>query len=97
MYRKMPQVLRSQIATHDIVILKGDVNYRRLIGDRHWEPTTPVEVAAGYFPTSFLSLRTLKGEIILGVTGEILANIEKDGDSDWLVNGKRGMITFLEK
>lgn len=97
MYRDMPQVLKKQVGAHDLVILKGDVNYRRLFGDRHWNPTTPVEKAADYFPTSFMSLRTLKGEIILGVTDDILENIKNDGDPDWLINGKRGMITFHEK
>ena len=97
MYRRMPQVLGKQVAEHDLVILKGDVNYRRLFGDRHWDPTTPVSYAADYFPTSFLSLRTLKGEIILGVTEEILDKIRQESDPDWLINGKRGMITFQHK
>jgi hypothetical protein len=97
MYRRMPEVLRFQVAEHDLTILKGDVNYRRLFGDRHWPFTTPVVEAAGYFPTSFLSLRTLKGEIALGLTDTVLRDMEETGESDWLINGKRGMITFMEK
>lgn len=94
MYRDLPTALRKGISTHDLAIFKGDVNYRRLFGDRHWEPTTPVEDAGGYFPTSFLSLRTLKAELILGISSETLKTIEKNGEPDWLINGKRGMITF---
>ena len=97
MYREIPSVLHAQIATHDLTILKGDVNYRRLFGDRHWPPTTKVREAAGYFPTSFLSLRTLKGELILGLSKEIIERINQEADPNWLVNGKRGMITFLDK
>lgn len=97
MYRQLPEVFRAKIADHDLAILKGDVNYRRLFGDRHWHPTTPVSEAGGYFPTSFLSLRTLKAEIVLGITDDILKNILKENDPKWQINGKRGMITFFER
>jgi uncharacterized protein with ATP-grasp and redox domains len=97
MYRQLPEVLRDQIGAHDLVILKGDVNYRRLFGDRHWPPTTSIQKAAGYFPTCCLSLRTLKAEIILGLTRAKLEEIQAEGDPKWLINGKRGMVTFLEK
>jgi hypothetical protein len=97
MYREMPHTLCNDINRHHLTILKGDVNYRRLMGDRHWPPTTPVEQAAGYFPTAFLSLRTMKSELVVGLTDEILNNIQKEADPDWMVNGKRGLITFLKK
>jgi uncharacterized protein with ATP-grasp and redox domains len=97
MFRKLPEVFQEEIAGHDITILKGDVNYRRLVGDRHWEPTTPVEVAGGYFPTNFLSLRTLKAELVVGLTDEILAKVKSEADPEWLTNGKRGLITFYQK
>lgn len=96
-FRKMPDVLRQQVAAHDIAILKGDVNYRRLMGDRHWPPTTPVEVAGGYFPTTFLSLRTLKAELVVGLSDEILHLVQSEADPEWLINGKRGLITFFQK
>ena len=97
MFRQLPEVLRNQMGDHDLVILKGDVNYRRLVGDRHWPPTTPFQEAAGYFPTNCLNLRTLKAEIILGLTPQRLQEIKAEGDPQWLINGKRGMVTFLEK
>ena len=97
MYREMPEILRSQISKYDLTILKGDVNYRRLVGDRHWEPTTPVSKAAGYFPSSWVSFRTLKSELILGLSHETYSKLERESESDWLTNGQRGMITFLEK
>jgi hypothetical protein len=96
-YRELPSVFHSQLSSHDFVILKGDVNYRRLVGDRHWPPKTPIKIAAGYFPTTFLSLRTLKAELVVGLTDEILSQIEKESDPDWLINGKRGLITFYQK
>lgn len=97
MYNELPDVFREQVAAHDIAILKGDVNYRRLMGDRHWPPTTPVDVAGGYFPASFLSLRTLKAELVVGLNDEILEKIKSEADPGWLINGKRGVITFYQK
>jgi len=93
-FRQMPIDVHHQLRTRDLTLLKGDLNYRRLMGDRHWKPTTPVEIAGEYFPTSFLSLRTLKAELVVGLTDEILDRIEAEGDPNWLTNGKRGLITF---
>lgn len=97
MMRDMPAVLGTQIGSHDLAILKGDANYRRLFGDRHWHPTTTIEEAGGYFPTSFISLRTLKAEIAVGLSQNELSQIENEAEPDWLINGKRGMITFYQK
>jgi len=96
-FREMPESMKSHIRKHDLAILKGDVNFRKLVGDRHWDPTTPIEKAAGYFPTTFLSLRTLKSELIVGLTREQLTILEPNAEKNWLFNGKRGMIIFLEK
>lgn len=96
-FHELPGVLRTQIAGHDIAILKGDLNYRRIMGDRHWPPTTPLDAACNYFPTTFLSLRTLKAELVVGLTNEVLEKIKSEADLEWLTNGKRGTITFYQK
>jgi hypothetical protein len=95
-FRRMPDALKREIGQHDIAILKGDVNFRKLVGDRHWDPTTAIDKAAGYFPTSFLSLRTLKGELIVGLEKDQIHNLESNAGDNWMINGKRGMITFLQ-
>jgi hypothetical protein len=97
MYRQLPEALKSQIASHDLAILKGDVNYRRLVGDRRWPYTTPLGQAAGYFPTSVVSLRTMKSELVVGLSQTQVEFLETEAESDWLINGKRGMISFLQK
>jgi hypothetical protein len=97
MYLQLPKILRNQLASHDLAILKGDVNYRRLFGDRHWPPTTPIMEAGGHFPTRVISLRTLKSEIILGISQIKLQEVQAEGDPKWLINGKRGMVTFLDR
>jgi hypothetical protein len=94
MFRQLPPSLRADLACSDLVILKGDVNYRRLLDDRHWPHTTRMEEISGYFPTPFLVLRTLKGEIMVGLEpGQAEALAAED--PTWLINGKRGIIQLV--
>ncbi len=96
MFDQMPTELRVDLAASDLVVLKGDVNYRRLLGDRHWPNTTRIEEITYYFPASFTTLRTLKGEIIVGLEQDVAENISQI-DPAWLINGKRGIIQLVEK
>jgi len=79
-----------------MIILKGDVNYRRLLSDRHWPYTTSITDIVHYFPTSLLILRTLKGEIIVSLREGQAEEIEAE-DPEWLINGKRGIIQYIER
>jgi uncharacterized protein with ATP-grasp and redox domains len=96
MLRRLPQPLLDELGKADLVIFKGDVNYRRILDDRHWVYTTPMEQVSAYLPLSFASLRTLKGEMVVGLQpgqGEVLS-VE---DPAWLINGKRGVIHFINR
>ncbi len=66
-YYQLPDDLLAELAGMGLVIFKGDVNYRRLLGDAHWPPTAPFADAVSYFPAPLVALRTLKGEIITGL------------------------------
>jgi hypothetical protein len=96
MFRDMPAALRADISTAALAIVKGDVNYRRLLDDRHWPPTTRMEDVAGYFPSSFVALRTLKGEIMVGLAAGQAEQLAAE-DSTWLINGKRGVIHLVKR
>ncbi|KAG1693525.1 hypothetical protein DVH05_023290 [Phytophthora capsici] len=91
-YWEMPTELRTRLAREAaLVIIKGDLNYRRLLGDRLWPPSTPVEEAVPYFPTAFVSFRTMKSNSVVGIPADIVEKLEKE-DSKWRYNGKRGTI-----
>ena len=91
---ELPPVLHDDLARTDLIILKGDVNYRRLLDDRHWPHHTPITDADAQFPRPYLILRTLKGEIIVGLQpGQ--AETLPEQDPSWLINGKRGIIQFV--
>jgi uncharacterized protein with ATP-grasp and redox domains len=94
MFSQMPAHLRQSLARSAVVLIKGDVNYRRLLEDRAWPHTTRMEDVCSYFPAPFVSLRTLKGEIMVGLeTGQ--AEEIQVGDPTWLINGKRGVIQLV--
>ena len=96
MFREMPAALQADISTAALAVVKGDVNYRRLLDDRHWPPTTRMEDVAGYFPTSFVALRTLKGEIMVGLAAGQAGQLRAE-DPTWLINGKRGVVHFVTR
>lgn len=59
--------LYSQLAQADLLIFKGDLNYRKLVGDLAWENTTPFEAALrGFHPTNLCTLRSIKAEVCVG-------------------------------
>ncbi|KAF1784351.1 protein of unknown function DUF89 [Phytophthora cactorum] len=91
-YWEMPTELQTRLATEaTLVIIKGDLNYRRLLGDRLWPPSTPVEEAVPYFPTAFVSFRTMKSNPVVGIPADTVEKLEKE-DLKWRYNGKRGTI-----
>ncbi|PID85977.1 MAG: hypothetical protein CSB13_05235 [Chloroflexi bacterium] len=89
----LPDDLKGELAHSNLVISKGDANYRRLLGDRHWPFTTPLADIVGYFPAPLLALRTLKSEIIVSLAEGQAATLSAQ-DPDWLINGKWGVIQF---
>jgi hypothetical protein len=93
-FRHMPSSFRAELASASLVILKGDVNYRRLLDDRHWPHTARLEEVTSYFPRPFLVLRTLKGEIMVGLKPGRAEALAAE-DPDWLINGKRGIIQLV--
>ena len=53
--------LWAELHTAALVVVKGDLNYRKLLADRHWPPTAPFAAAAHPFvAVPFVALRTLK-------------------------------------
>ncbi len=94
MFRQLPDRLRHALAFSNLVVIKGDVNYRRLIDDCHWPYTTRMESITSYFPAPFVALRTLKGEIMVDLLDGQAEEIARV-DPDWLIDGKRGIIRFV--
>jgi hypothetical protein len=87
---EMPVDLFDQISQADLVISKGDANYRRLLGDRHWPIDLQFASVVDYLPGAVLALRTLKSEIAVGIYPAAIPT----SDPDWMTNGRWGLIEF---
>jgi hypothetical protein len=90
----MTEPLRTDMKTCDLAFVKGDANYRRLLGDRTWDFTAPFQdVVGAYFPCPVCALRTLKAELGCGMDPDQVERA-RTSDSCWLVNGRFGVIQF---
>ncbi|MFD6285489.1 damage-control phosphatase ARMT1 family protein [Streptomyces sp. NPDC060205] len=90
-YDRMPADLREDFASATLTVMKGDLNYRRLVGDRHWPATTPFAEATAYFPGPVAALRTLKCDVVTGLTPGTLAELDAGAES-WRTSGTHALI-----
>ncbi len=88
---EMPPDLRHNLGQSDLIISKGDANYRRWLGDRSWPFSTPVQAILNYLPAPLLAFRVLKSNVLLGLPAEISQQMDQK-DSQWLTNGSWGVI-----
>ncbi|MFI9819379.1 damage-control phosphatase ARMT1 family protein [Streptomyces sp. NPDC052013] len=92
-YADMPDDLRAEFASAALTVVKGDLNYRRLVGDRYWPPTTPFADVTGYFPGPVAALRTLKSDVITGLTADTVAALDAaEAGGRWRTSGTHALI-----
>ncbi|OCK79675.1 DUF89-domain-containing protein [Lepidopterella palustris CBS 459.81] len=100
--------LFEDLQDSELVVFKGDLNYRKLTGDAMWSPTTPFSEAIGPLgPGSglrILALRTCKADVIVGLPiGEderLRATDGGGGDSGarkWAWSGKWAVVQFSDQ
>jgi hypothetical protein len=93
-FSDLPLDLRAQLNDADLVISKGDANYRRFVQDTRWPVDVKFEDIATFLPKQLLCIRTLKSDPIVGLESvEIAENLDAQ-DSRWRVNGTKGIIHF---
>jgi hypothetical protein len=72
--------------------MKGDLNYRRLIGDRLHPATTPFAEATAYFPGAVAALRTLKSDVVVGLAPATEAALDAAEGGRWRTGGTHALI-----
>lgn len=97
-------IIHKDLVASDLVIFKGDLNYRKLTGDRKWDRTTPWSKAIGPLATNgitLLSLRTCKADVQVdlpqGVDEKLCKLWEKEHPGQgswWCSSGKWAVICF---
>lgn len=90
-FHGLPADLITELAQAIVVIIKGDLNYRRLVGDAHWAPTSSFESLTSYFPAPLVALRTLKSDVAVGVDVDRLAHLEATAPG-WRTDGTHAVI-----
>jgi len=91
-YAEMPADLHAEFAAAALTIVKGDLNYRRLVGDRMWAPTTPFSDVTAYFPGPVAALRTLKSDVITGLDARTEAALVAAEEQRWRTGGTHALI-----
>jgi hypothetical protein len=89
-FHELPADLRARLAGR-FLFVKGDLNYRRLVGDLCWDPATPFADAVAYLGLPVAALRTAKSDVIVGVSAEQVARLDA-AEPDWRLNGRHGLI-----
>lgn len=90
----MPPSLMRQFQEATAVVLKGDLNYRRYVGDRDWAPTelSSLHRVRALPPT--LSVRVLKSDVVVGLQPDAVAQVSRD-DPEWRHNGRHSVIQYF--
>ncbi len=90
---EMPDALQKDLVQSTLIISKGDANYRRLLGDRHWPYTTPFADIVAYLPAPLAALRAIKSEVASGIKADQSISIASQ-DPTWMTSGRWGVIQF---
>ena len=90
---RCPPDLVADLSQAEVVIVKGDANYRRLLGDLHWDPTTPITNIVRP-PRPLIALRTAKSEVAAGLDEATIAAAQS-ADPSWMTNGRWGMVQYV--
>ncbi|KAK3092418.1 hypothetical protein FSP39_002588 [Pinctada imbricata] len=89
--------LHKLLSSSLITFFKGDLNYRKLVGDLSWNTTVKFETSLrGFHPNPVCALRTCKADVVVGLQ-EGQADEVKVKDDSWMVNGNWAIISYCGK
>lgn len=102
MSRVAPELYADLSQNSHLVILKGDLNYRKLLGDLNWPFETELRTAVrGFLPTNLCAIRTLKADLVAGLDTKsdryIKMKLSYPDTNKWMITGDYGLIQFVKK
>jgi hypothetical protein len=89
-FHDLPEALRRELAGR-LVVFKGDLNYRRLVGDCFWDPATPFPEAVGYLGLPVAALRTVKSDVVVGLPAGFAELLDAKNPA-WRLTGTHTLI-----
>lgn len=99
-YDQMPTVaadMYGHLCKSDFVLFKGDLNYRKLVGDLNWPFTTSFKDSLRQFQptTAVCSLRTIKADVVVGIKDEATLALVQSLPKTWMETGEYAVVHFL--
>jgi len=91
---EMPVALRQALQSATAIVLKGDLNYRRYVGDRSWSPMSPITSHRVRSLPPVLSIRVLKSDVVVGLDPEVAEKASLE-DPEWLHNGRYSIVQYF--
>ncbi len=86
--------LYEELCKSDLLIFKGDLNYRKLLGDLAWKHSASFpEALRSFSPAPLVALRTLKCDMVTGVSDAAVESAKQQQD-DWMLTGSYAVIQF---
>lgn len=97
-FKEMPNTLLDDLNgdTVGLIIVKGDLNYRRLVEDRKWNVSKKINSRVNYFEKPILILRSLKSNTLLGVDRKKAKEYDLK-QPNWKIVGDYGIIQLINK
>jgi hypothetical protein len=92
-FRDFPREFAAAVSSATLTLVKGDLNYRRLVGDRLWPVSTSFADLTGYLPGPVAALRTCKSDVAVGLTEAAAAALDA-AEPGWRYGGKHAVIQF---
>ncbi|KAH9505943.1 hypothetical protein DERF_010706 [Dermatophagoides farinae] len=100
MPRVAPELYRDFCHESRLILFKGDLNYRKLVGDRKWNIRTSFKQAIREFQpksAAICTLRTIKADVVVGIHDDpVIIERIKQFPSDWMEIGEYAVINFLK-
>jgi uncharacterized protein with ATP-grasp and redox domains len=93
-WAEMPTDLRATLREAHLIVLKGDLNYRRYVEDRAWPHNVPARALWLSDMPPVLALRVLKSELVVGVERDVAETLAVR-EPDWLYSGRHAMIQLF--
>lgn len=94
--------LFEDLKDSELVVFKGDLNYRKLTADAAWDPTTPFDEAIGPLGKRgsgmrTLALRTCKADVVVGLRPGLDEELKAGAvERKWGWSGKYAVVQFWD-
>jgi hypothetical protein len=86
-----PPHLARELGEASIVVVKGDANYRRLLGDAVWPAGATFRDAASYVEAPVVCARTLKSDCLVGLAPDVERRLDA-AHPRWRIDGSHGLV-----